>query len=340
MSATHIPRMFGWFHLPAIYLSITALLLILNIGCTQEHAHILSPQKQEMGNWQPWHVIETQTGQILSSTDLMKKLASYEVVYLGEEHHNQYHIEAALQILEQLSSDGFQPVIGMEMFGWDGQPALDSYVSQSPLSRSEFLDQVRWTQNWGGAFEDYEPLVSYARNRGLSVRAMNPPKPLIRQIVKAGLAKVREEPEWTQWGMHQEEIIDDPTYHARIVDQIQRCHGGGSEDHFRTMYEASMVRDEGMAKTLAAELNKQRQNTSESRSIIVSYTGGGHIQFSLPVPMRVARRVTPPIKYTTVYMTSFDTSRLDDIRESVHERIADYIWLTPMGKKGPPQRCR
>ena len=101
-----------------------------------------------------------------------------------------------------------------------------------------------------------------------------------------------------------------------------------------------MVRDEGMAKTIAAGLKELRRDTNGSRKVMVSYTGGGHIQYQLPVPMRVARRVTPDAKQVTVYMTSFDTSRLEDIRESVRERIADYIWLTPMGRKGPPPRCR
>lgn len=323
---------------PAIRLGIVTLLLTVSIGCVQDRPPIMGPD--EASEWRPWQVLETPTGRILSTSDWLKELANYEILYLGEEHHNKHHIEAALKILDRLTAEGFQPTIGMEMFGWDGQPALDDYVSKDRLARSDFLDRVRWAQNWGGAFEDYEPLVTFARDRGLSVRAMNPPKPLIRRVVKIGLAQAREEPEWTQWGMHQEEIVDDPAYRARIVDQLQRCHGGGNEDHFRTMYEASMVRDEGMAKTLAARLDELRRDTSGSRRVIVSYTGGGHIQYNLPVPMRVSRRLSGHVKQTTIYMTSFDASRIEEIRELVRERIADYIWLTPMSVKGPPQRCR
>lgn len=338
MSARSVLRIATRHLQPAVRLGIVALLFTVTLGCAQEHRQLFG--SNEASDWQPWQVLEAQTGRVLSSSDLLNKLSNYEIVYLGEEHHNKYHIDAALKILDRLSSDGFQPVLGMEMFGWDGQPALDDYLSTDKLSRNEFIDQVRWTQNWGGAFEDYEPLVTFARDRGLSVRAMNPPKPLVRRVVKVGLDRVREEPEWTQWGLHQEEIVDDPAYRARIVDQLQRCHGGGTEEHFQTMYEASMVRDEGMAKTVAAGLDELRQATSESRSIIVSYTGGGHIQYNLPVPKRVSRRLSGHVRQTTIYMTSFDPSRFDDIRELVREGIADYIWLTPMSKKGSPQRCR
>lgn len=319
-------------------LGVVLCALVALAGCAPGHQAALDSDRE--GEWQPWQVIETQTGRVVSTPEWLKGLENYEVIYLGEEHFNKHHIEAALRILDRLVSDGIRPTIGMEMFGWDGQPALDEYLSNDRFGRSEFLEQVKWEQNWGHEFAAYEPLVAFARDRRLSIRAMNPPRPFIRRVVKFGLAQVRQEPEWTQWGLHQEEIVDDPAYRARIVDQLERCHGSGAGAHMQPMYEASMVRDEGMAKTLAAGLETLRRDSSSAREIIVSYTGGGHIQYGLPVPMRVARRFAGQVKHTTIYMTSLDPSRVEDIRELAREKIADYIWLTPMSAKGPPQRCR
>jgi hypothetical protein len=42
----------------------------------------------------------------------------------------------------------------------------------------------------------------------------------------------------------------------------------------------------------------------------------------------------------TIYMTSFEPGRTEEIRESLTRRIADYLWLTPLGPQGPPRRCR
>jgi uncharacterized iron-regulated protein len=337
----YIGRLFGtnarWNGL-VCRLGVVLFALVALAGCAPGHQAALDSDREV--EWQPWQVIETQTGRVVSTPEWLKDLEQYEIIYLGEEHFNKHHIEAALRILDRLVSDGIRPTIGMEMFGWDGQPALDDYLSNDRFGRSEFLAQVRWEQNWGHEFAAYEPLVAFARDRRLSIRAMNPPKPLIRRVVKFGLEQVRQEPEWTQWGMHQEEIIDDPSYRARIVDQLQRCHGGGAGEHLQPMYEASMVRDEGMAKTLAASLEAVRRVASGARSIIVIYPGGGLIQYALPVPMRVARRLSGQVKQTTIYMTSFDPSRLEEIRELAREKIADSIWLTPMSAKGPPQRCR
>jgi len=313
-------------------------LLGMGSGCTQEHQVITATDTDEA--WQPWQVLETRTGRVFPTSQWLKKLENYDIVYLGEEHFNKYHIEAALRILDRLFADGIQPTIGMEMFGWDGQPALDAYLSKSMSDRNEFLEQVKWKQNWGGAFEVYEPLVTFARDRQLSVKAMNPPRPLIRRVVKLGLEPVRQEPEWTSWGMAQEEIVDDPDYRARIVGQLQRCHGGGTDAHYRSMYEASMVRDEGMARTLASRIEELRRTAEGARSIIVSYTGGGHIQYDLPVPKRVARRLSNHVKQTTIYMISYDAGRANDIEELMRERIADYIWLTPMSGDSPPRHCR
>lgn len=326
----------GRWYLASLFLLMS--LIGVSVGCVPEPRVVLAPSNSE--EWQAWQVIETKTGLSLSFPEWLKHLEGYEIVYLGEEHYNHHHIDAAIRILSGLMADGIRPAIGMEMFGWDGQSALDSYLSNGTHAREEFLEQAQWKSNWGGAFDNYEPLVLFARNRHLSIYAMNPPKTLIRRVAKFGLAQAREGVEWKQWGMEQEEIVDDPGYRARIFDQLRRCHGGGTDEDYRTMYEASMVRDEGMAKTLVAALEHLRRDAAGIPSIILSYTGGGHIQYNLPIPDRVARRLSGRVRQTTIYLTSFDRTRTEDIRTLLQERVADYIWLTPVSGQGPPQRCR
>ncbi|MBH0203705.1 MAG: ChaN family lipoprotein [Nitrospira sp.] len=312
-------------------------LLVFPIGCAAERSSGLPSVTDE--GWQPWQILDTHTGRMLPFSELITNLKEHDIIYLGEEHHNPYHIEAALKVLNQLVADGIEPTIGMEMFGWDGQPALDGYVANNQSITNDFLEQVRWKQNWGGTYDDYAPLVTFARDRHLSVRAMNPPKPLIRRVVKLGLDQAKQEPEWAPWGILQEDIVDDPVYRERIVDQLKRCHGG-SEEHFRTMYEASMVRDEGMARTLVTTQEEFRRETGGPRRMIVSYTGGGHVQFNLPVPKRVARRLGGDIKQTTIYMMSFEPGKTADVQALIQDPIADYIWLTPMGKSSSAKPCR
>ncbi|HBH82021.1 MAG TPA: hypothetical protein DDY39_19505 [Nitrospira sp.] len=101
-----------------------------------------------------------------------------------------------------------------------------------------------------------------------------------------------------------------------------------------------MVRDEGMAKTLVQRQEEIRRAADGLRRIILSYTGGGHIQYGLPVPKRVARRLSGEVTQTTVYMMSFEPSRAEDVRALLDDPIADYLWLTPMGKANPTKPCK
>jgi uncharacterized iron-regulated protein len=286
-----------------------------------------------------WQVIGVLSGQVVRMDDLMRELARQDVVYLGEEHQNRFHIEAALQVLKSLIEQGRKPTLAMEMFGWDGQPAIDRYVSGQESDRSIFLEQSRWLQNWGGLFEDYEPLVQFAKDRQLSLVAMNPPKTLVKMVVKKGLVEARSDPEMAQWGMRDESIVDDPLYRERIIRQLQQCHGGG-ESLYQSMYEASMVRDEGMAKTIVDRLATIRSAEDPTAGPLVSYTGGGHIQYQLPVPKRVIRRAGSHVRQRSIYMTSYEKDRASDLEEMIRDQVADYIWLTPIGAQGPPRRCR
>jgi uncharacterized iron-regulated protein len=320
--------------LPLLFLVIGHLLFTACAGNTST-----IPANSPVTSWQAGHVIDVKTGRSIDLPTFLTTLSHYDIVYLGEEHYNQHHIDAALIVLQTALANGRRPVLTMEMFGWDGQPALDEYLTIPGQDRQIFLDQSRWKQNWGGAFDNYEPLVNFSREHRIALRAMNPPKPLIRQVVKVGLDEARKGQDWTEWGMDREDMVDDQAYRIRILDQLKRCHGGGSDEDYVRMYEASMVRDEGMAKTVTAALLTARQRPQD-HTVILSYSGGGHIQFNLPIPKRVARRLGGQVAHTTVYLASFDQTRIEDIQDLVRDSIADYLWLTPVSQQGPPQRCK
>lgn len=286
-----------------------------------------------------WQIIDTATGQTVPFDQWAAFWHQQDIIYLGEEHHNRFHIDAALTVLRRLKAEGRKPALAMEMFGWDGQTALDQYVSGLEITRQEFLDTVRWQQNWGGAFEDYEPLVQFAKEHHWTVDAMNPPKPLVRIVAKNGMAQAQSDPLMAQWGMKDENIVDDQIYRKRILEQLQACHGKGDDSFYQSMLEASMFRDEGMAKTLVHRLNLIHLDTDTMAGPLVSYTGAGHIQFNLPVPKRVARRLAGQVRHMSVYMTSFDVRRIEELQTMVRERVADYLWLTPVSAKGLPRRC-
>lgn len=208
------------------------------------------------------------------------------------------------------------------------------------MPREAFLDEVQWKQNWGGPFEDYEPLVQYAKIQHLPLVALNPPKALVRIVARQGLEQARKSPDLAKWNMQHEAIVDDQLYRDRIFRQLRACHDAGSDAAYQGMYEASLVRDEGMARTVASQVERIRSSRDPLAGPVLSYTGGGHVQYQLPVPKRVARRLPDPVRQVSIYLTAYDRSRAEEVREMVREGIADYVWLTAVGANGLPQRCR
>lgn len=286
--------------------------------------------------FQEGQVLEATSGRPIALDELVGRLAAEEVIYVGEEHRNHAHIRAALDILEGLAARQRSPILALEMFSWDGQPGLDRYLSEPGMARADFLRESQWAENWGGAFEDYEPLVTFARDHRLIILALNPPRPLVRLVATQGMARALDDPEMARWEMQNEAFPEDPAYHEMIVKPLRQCHGGLTDQDYDRMYDASVFREEGMAKTIVARLRA----ADPPPGPIVSYTGGGHIQYRLPVPNRVVRRAGRPVRQTTIYLTAYDPARSEEIAEYLREGIADYIWLTAPGTQGMPRRCK
>jgi uncharacterized iron-regulated protein len=290
---------------------------------------------QEQGPYEVDQLIEVKTKQIVTLEKLRPQLIEAEVIYLGEEHYTPSHIEAALKIMNLLLEAGRKPALAMEMFGWDGQKALDRYLKGQIQSEEEFLKKAVWEKNWGGEFKDYKPLVDFSKKHHTPLYALNPPKDLVRLVSSKGLSEALKDPSMSQWDIPSNISLKDPEYRRVIFPQITACHPGYPDDVYQPFYEASIFRDEGMAKVIQEYLQKKPKDSGP----LVSYTGGGHIQYDIPVPKRVQKSQPSGFKDLSIYLIALDHSRTEEIDSAIDEAIADYVWLTEMGPKGPQPRC-
>ncbi|TLY23912.1 MAG: hypothetical protein E6K64_07995 [Nitrospirae bacterium] len=293
------------------------------------------PAEESAQSFQEWQILEGKTGQPINFKDLLADLAAADVIYIGEEHSHRSHIEAALRILQALLDRNQRPALGLEMFGWNGQAGVDHYLAEPDMAPDLFLQEAHWKENWGGAYSDYAPLIDFARSHHLPVLALNPPKSLVRLVAKEGFLRALKDPEMLRWQMRDEVLSDEPAYREIMVSQLRACHSGLSEEAYQRMYEAAVFRDEGMAKTISDYLSRRAPGVGP----VVSYTGGGHIQYRLPVPHRVLRRQSGSLRQRTLYLTSYEPKRQDEIRTLLGQSIADYVWLTPVSAQGAPRRC-
>ena len=270
---------------------------------------------------------------LLSVDDLVPHLLAADVVYIGEEHYTPSHLEAAETILNILLAQNRQPTLAMEMFSWDGQPGLDRYLREQESTITQLVEESHWEKNWGGEFADYKPLVTFSKTHQLNLLALNPPRPLVRLVATQGLQKARQDPKLDSWTIN-DLVTDDPEYENLIYEQIESCHAGLPDHVYRRIFEASIIRDEGMAQIVRNYLNHK----SSSEGPLVSYTGGGHIQYHIPIPKRV-KRTQPQIKSVTIYLVAWDPSKEHEVQAQLKNGIADFLWLTPLGPNGVQAKC-
>ncbi|MCA9473152.1 MAG: ChaN family lipoprotein [Nitrospirales bacterium] len=318
--------------MPQQFLLICTSLFVLftHTACTST-----STSSPTQTNFQVGQIIEVKSGRRVTFDELMSTILNTEVIYIGEEHYTPSHIEAAVQILDALAAHGRSPALAMEMFSWDGQPALDQYTRHHALTRGQFLKDSNWEGSWGGDFGEYERLVQWAKDHRLPLYALNPPRPLVRLVVKKGLEEALQDPAMNNWEIPKDIPRDDAEYKAVIFKPIELCHPGMTKQMYDGYYQASIFRDEGMAKVISDYLTSK----SPGEGPLVSYTGGGHIQYEVPVPKRVRRNVSSSIQDVSIYLIALDPSRVDEVQEAIDGGIADYIWLRELGPRGPQPRC-
>lgn len=128
----------------------------------------------------------------VSSKELIKELAEYDVVFIGEHHDNSINHWLEKRITEALfEKKNGQIILGAEMFERDNQQALNSYLA-GRIDAKNLKDSVRLWKNYE---TDYRPLVDFAKDKKLNFIATNVPRKYASQTSKNGIKSLNELPE-------------------------------------------------------------------------------------------------------------------------------------------------
>lgn len=107
-----------------------------------------------------------------TKNELLAQLERADIAYGGDFHAFGQAQRTHLKILRGLS--GERPVVlGLECFDRRSQKWLDQYIKGEIRDLSRLRERVRWSENWGFAWESYAPLVDLARKRGFKLLALN-----------------------------------------------------------------------------------------------------------------------------------------------------------------------
>ncbi len=256
---------------------------------------------------------------------ILKSIAPAQIIYLGEIHNSTTDHADQLAILEHLhqqKSTAIPPLaIGLEMFQKPYQPIIDQYLV-GKISEKQLVERTEYKKRWGWPWENYAPLLRFAKAHQIPVIALNTPIEILRKVSKGGLDSLQ--PADFQYIPPATEIDkSNLVYRDLILESYQqhKAQAVASSPDFDRFYTAQLLWDETMAAT-AAEFYQQHPKTQ-----LVVIAGQAHIRYGYGIPSRVARRLAKnPHTQKSVILSS---------DEKWEPSIADFLFR-PMQKKEPP----
>lgn len=274
----------------ATNLMITALLLIA-LPAAQAIAHP--------------HIIRASDRTEIPPEELIRDLATAQVVFIGELHDHVGHHQAQLSVIRALLKDQRPLAIGLEMFRKDSQPALDRWTGGNYPLRNFLKD---YNDNWS-MWEAYRELFEFARREQVKMVGLNIPRAISSKVARHGFAALPEE-ERRALGNVQCRV--DPEY-GEFIRRAMGGHGGHGQQYL-FFCEAQLLWDTMMARH-AAEFLKANPHYR-----LVVLTGSGHAwKFGMPRQLLEQMDVTYRVVLPEV------TGRVT--RTQVGPETADYLWL-------------
>jgi uncharacterized iron-regulated protein len=214
---------------------------------------------------------------------ILPDLTNSRIIYVGEAHDDYAHHLKQLEIIRKLYALHPNMAIGMEQFQAPYQPVLDDFIA-GRLSEKEMLRKTEWYRRWRFDYRLYRPILTFARDRGIPVVALNVPKEITDRVARQGMEGLTQE---QRAAVPQEIDRSDQTYHARLM-QVFSAHPHAGEQQFERFLQVQLLWDEGMAQRVAGHL----QQHPDRKMVVLA--GSGHLEYGSGIPNRVARRLTVP----------------------------------------------
>lgn len=112
------------------------------------------------------------TGRVLTPAALDARLATADIIFVGDYHSLAQSQRTALRLLRRMQRRGLAPALALEMLPAERQPLVDAFLA-GRLSRARFLRQVESERFWDFPWKPVQTLLDFARYHELPVLALN-----------------------------------------------------------------------------------------------------------------------------------------------------------------------
>ena len=107
-----------------------------------------------------------------SKENLLKACLKADVILMGDYHTFAQSQKAALRLLRELVNWSSDFALAVEMVPSSHQPDLDLYMA-GKIDDAEFLDRIDYAKTWGFPWENFKPLLTFAREHNILVIGLN-----------------------------------------------------------------------------------------------------------------------------------------------------------------------
>ncbi|MCB5234758.1 MAG: ChaN family lipoprotein [Candidatus Cloacimonetes bacterium] len=211
-------------------------------------------------------IFNSESKEELDLDSFVNQLSAYDVIFFGEMHGTKPVHALEHAILPGLWKTDNSLILSFEMWERDHQDKLDAYL-KSEISLDELLNQDRVWDN----YDDYLPMLNFAKEKGLKVVAANVPRFFAAQTVREGLSFVDDlEPEQRKL-IAETPYFEDEAYETLFAEVMDMGKGFSPDsDMLKRFFQAQVIKDATMAESIA-DAHKE-----SPESLIVHYNGDFH----------------------------------------------------------------
>jgi uncharacterized iron-regulated protein len=257
--------------------------------------------------------VQSQREFTLSQQQIIDRLKTANVVYLGETHDRESDHQQQLAIIQALFQHQPQVAIGMEMFQRPAQPTIDRYLA-GKITADELRQQTEFDTRWGFPWAYYEPILDFAKVNHLPVIALNTPTEITRKTGKQGLESLTGSDLWYIPPIAEIDFSN-AQYRQLILASYQQHVGVVpiASKSFDRFHSAQLLWDETMADRIA---NFAKREPKYQTIVLV---GQSHVTYGYGIPDRVRRRFKGS-KFIA------KTLLLSDNGDPNQQQSADFLW--------------
>lgn len=268
-------------------------------------------------------IVDTRRGDLITPAQFADRLRDTRVLFIGEEHTNGEFHRVQLRAIEALHAAGRKVIIGLEMFPWGENVALQQWT-RGELDEPSFLETSRWYEVWSHHWGHYRDIFFFARDQRLTLVGLNAPREVVRAVRASGgfdgldpAARSRLPPKIDLTSEEHRAVV------RSYFEPEDTLHTQLSTEQQERLYLAQVTWDAAMGWQAGQALS----TPVDPREIVVVLIGAGHVAYDLGAARQLAGEFKGDI--ASLIPVTVPPSTAGASPKTVSAAYAKFLWGVP-----------